>query len=75
MKKLQGRLAYNFQSKRYGLLISDLFEKDFYCGEEVEIKINDEWKKDIFEMDNFGKWYLKNNNIKEEELEDLQIRI
>lgn len=75
MEKLQGKLGYNMQTERYGLLVSDLWEKEFHCGDLLEIKIDDKWIKDIFEMDNKGNWYLKNNKIKEEELEDLQARI
>lgn len=32
--KVQGRLGYNAENKRYGLLVSDLWENSgFHCGE------------------------------------------
>jgi len=75
MEKLQGILGYKIDSERYGLLVSDLWEKEFHCGDTVEIKINGEWETDRFEMSNQGYWYLVNSKIKGEELEYLQARI
>lgn len=75
MEKLQGRLGYNMQTERYGLLVSDLFEKEFHCGDMLEVLINGEWETDRIEMSNQGYWYLANTKIKGEELEYLQARI
>ena len=37
----EGRLGYNSDNKRYGLLISDLWEHDgFHCGERLEVQID-----------------------------------
>ena len=36
----EGRLGYNSDNKRYGLLISDLWERDgFHCGECMEVMV------------------------------------
>ena len=46
--KVQGRLGYNAENKRYGLLVSDLWENSgFHCGDRMEMDWN-----------NGGEWYL-----------------
>ena len=58
-KKIEGRLGYNSQNGRYGLLVSDLWEHaGFHCGECLEVKVDDKWVKTRMEMDINRKWYL-----------------
>ena len=53
MSYKEGRLGYNGKNKRYGLLISDLWEKDgFHCGNHMEVCLNGEWIPTQIEMDN-----------------------
>ena len=48
----EGRLGYNSDNKRYGLLISDLWERDgFHCGECMEVMVEGEWVPTRIEMD------------------------
>ena len=62
-KYMTGRLGYNPQNDRYGLLVTDLWENDgFHCGETLEVMVDDEWVKARMEMawepDGTHKWYL-----------------
>lgn len=58
-KKIEGRLGYNSENGRYGLLISDLWEHTgFHCGECLEVKVDDKWVKTRMEMDSDRNWYL-----------------
>ena len=58
-KKIEGRLGYNSENGRYGLLVSDLWEHiGFHCGECLEVKADDKWVKTRMEMDIDRKWYL-----------------
>lgn len=55
----EGRLGYNQQNDRYGLLISDLWEHDgFHCGDCMEVLIDGKWIPTRIEMDCSGLWYL-----------------
>ena len=56
----QGRLGYNPENDRYGLLISDLWEHDgFHCGETMEVLVDDQWVPTRIEYDHGGDgWYL-----------------
>ena len=55
---IAGRLGYNANNDRYGLLVSDLWENDgFHCGEHLEVEIDGEWVPTRMEMTG-GKWYL-----------------
>lgn len=69
-----GKLGYNFESDRYGILnSSDLWaDEGLHCGEVVEIFINDKWVKDRIEMTWDKKWYLVHNKL--QELEGLKIK-
>lgn len=59
-KKLQGRLGYNESNKRYGLLVSDLWEKEgFHCGDKMEVLMDGRWVETHMEMSSDGKWYLE----------------
>ncbi|HRV50802.1 MAG TPA: DUF5348 domain-containing protein [Saccharofermentans sp.] len=59
---MEGRLGYNNFNKRYGLLVSDLWENDgFHCGEGMEVLVDDEWISTRIEMawnENGNAWYL-----------------
>ena len=58
-KKIEGRLGYNSQNGRYGLLVSDLWQHTgFHCGECLEVKVDDKWVKTRMEMDIDRNWYL-----------------
>ena len=60
-KKIEGRLGYNSENGRYGLLVSDLWEHiGFHCGECLEVKVDDKWVKTRIEMDSDRNcnWYL-----------------
>lgn len=42
--KVQGRLGYNADNDRYGLLVSDLWENSgFHCGECIEVLVGNRW--------------------------------
>ncbi|HEX2959785.1 MAG TPA: DUF5348 domain-containing protein [Chitinispirillaceae bacterium] len=59
---IQGRLGYNSSNKRYGLLVSDLWEDTgFHCGEGLEVLVGGEWVQTRMEMaweNGKGEWYL-----------------
>lgn len=59
---MEGRLGYNSQNDRYGLLVSDLWEHDgFHCGEGLEVMVDGKWVQTRMEKswDEYGgKWYL-----------------
>ena len=58
-KKIEGRLGYNSENGRYGLLVSDLWEHiGFHCGECLDVKVDDKWVKTRMEMDIDRNWYL-----------------
>lgn len=70
-----GRLGYNSQNDRYGLLVSDLWEHTgFHCGESLEIMINGEWVHTCMEMSLDKKWYLVDTPYFDN-LENIQARI
>lgn len=54
-----GRLGYNSENGRYGLLVSDLWEDTgFHCGECLEVMVDGKWVKTRMEMSLEQKWYL-----------------
>ncbi len=59
---MEGRLGYNSSNKRYGLLVSDLWENDgFHCGEGMEVLVGDEWISTRIELAwnrDGNAWYL-----------------
>ncbi len=59
---IEGRLGYNSKNKRYGLLVSDLWEHiGFCCGEHLEVLVEDKWVETRMEMlwsADGGIWYL-----------------
>lgn len=56
----RGRLGYNSQNDRYGLLISDLWEREgFHCGETLEVLVEDDWVQTRIEFSwEQQEWYL-----------------
>lgn len=69
-----GRLGYNCENDRYGLLISDLWENDgFHCGECLEVLVDDKWFPTRMEMSD-GEWYLVGTKYRGD-LEYIQARI
>ncbi len=75
----QGKLGYNPETDRYGLLIADLWNIDgFHCGETFEYydSNKDEWIPTRIEMAWPEKeYYLVDTDFKGEDLEGLQIRL
>ena len=70
----QGRLGYNEKNGRYGLLISDLWERDgFHCGEVLEVLVDGEWVQSRMEMGD-GEWYLVGTPFRGD-LEYIKVRI
>lgn len=54
-----GKLGYNSENGRYGLLVSDLWEDTgFHCGECLEVMVDEKWVKTRMEMSAERKWYL-----------------
>ena len=59
--RIPGRLGYNTQNNRYGLLNSDLWEHEgFHCGECLDIwdEENEQWIPTRMEMSFDNEWYL-----------------
>lgn len=72
----EGRLGYNIDNRRYGLLISDLWEHTgIHCGEPLEVLVDDTWQKTRMEMDSSGQWYLVGTPYKGHGLEYVRARI
>lgn len=59
---IQGRLGYNSENNRYGLLVGDLWEHEgFHCGECLQVLVDEKWVDTRIEMAwgrNGGEWYL-----------------
>lgn len=76
---IEGRLGYNSQNDRYGLLVCDLWEDDgFHCGECLQVKIDGEWVDTSMEMDwstGRGVWYLTGTAIRGDDIEYTRARI
>ena len=55
----EGRLGYNCENGRYGLLSMDLWiDTGFHCGECMEVLVDDQWVKTRMEMNLAREWYL-----------------
>lgn len=76
---IEGRLGYNCENDRYGLLVSDLWEDNgFHCGECLQVQIDGEWVDTSMEMDwstGRGVWYLTGTDIRGEDIEYTRARI
>lgn len=72
---IQGRLGYNSDNDRYGILSMDLWEDDgLHCGECFEVLVDGKWIEDRIEMNRNGEWYLVYSKLKGSELEYTPIR-
>ena len=73
---MEGRLGFNRENGRYGLLVTDLWEVEgFHCGQRVSVKIAGEWVDTRFEMNPAGLWYLVGIDLQGEDLEFLKARV
>ena len=56
---IEGRLGFNSNNQRYGLLVMDLWEDTgFNCGDGLQVLVDDNWIDTRMEMDNARNWYL-----------------
>lgn len=70
-----GRLGYNSENDRYGLLVSDLWEHNgFHCGEVLQVMVDEKWIDTRFEMTN-GNWYLVDTPYQGNDIEYVRARI
>ena len=54
-----GKLGYNPKTKRYGLLVADLWEHTgLHCGERLEIQVDGAWIGTRMELNPKRQWYL-----------------
>lgn len=76
---IEGRLGYNSDNDRYGLLVFDLWEKEgFHCGDYLQVNIDGEWIDTTFEMmwsNGEDIWYLTDTGIKGTDIEYMKARI
>jgi len=75
MSKTTGKLGYNYDNKRMGILSFDLWvrgKEGLHCGEMLEVYIKDEWVADRLELSG-SEWYLVNTNLKGDQLEGLNV--
>ena len=76
---MEGRLGYNGENDRYGLLISDLWVcEGFHCGDCLQVKIDGEWVDTCMEKywgEEGSYWYLTGTNIKGSGIEYTRARI
>ena len=76
---IEGRLGYNINNNRYGLLVADLWEDNgFHCGECLQVQIDGKWIDTSFEMDwstGKGVWFLTGTDIKGTDIEYTRARI
>lgn len=75
MEYIEGRLGYNSRTKRYGFLWADLWEKDFHCGNRMQVLLDGKWIDTRIEMNSKEQWYLVGVNKTGNELENLIVRI
>lgn len=72
----EGRLSYNSEQDRYGLLVADLWHHPgLHCGETLEIWMDGEWVPTRMEMDVSGLWYLVNTPFISEGIEHVRARL
>lgn len=76
---IEGKLGYNQDNDRYGLLVSDVWEYDgFHCGECLQVQVNGEWVDTSMEMDwstGSGVWFLTGTDISGDSIEYTRARI
>lgn len=73
-----GRLGYNYENGRYGLLVCDLWENDgLHCGQTMEVMVDGNWIPTQIEMvwtETGNEWYLVGTPYKGN-LEYVRVRI
>lgn len=76
MDKRVGKLGYNKQNDRFGILIDDLWVDDgLHCGECFEIFVDGEWSVDRIEFSSkSNEWYLVYSKLSGYDLERLKVR-
>ena len=76
---MQGRLGYNSDNDRYGVLAAaDWLYEGFHCGEPLEVLIDGAWVQSRMEMkfgENGGVWYLVGTPYEGKDLEYLTVCI
>lgn len=73
---IYGRLGYNTENDRYGLLVTDLWERrGFHCGDSLEVLVGETWVETCMEMNRDNEWYLVGTPYIGDELEHLEARI
>ena len=73
---MTGRLGYNRENGRYGLLVSDLWEvAGFHCGEHMEVMVDGKWVRTRMEMSMEREWYLVDTPYYGDDLEYVKVRI
>lgn len=73
---IEGRLGYNRENGRYGLLVTDLWKVEgFHCGQQITVKVNGKWIDTRFEMNHRNQWYLVDTDLVGDDLEFLKARI
>lgn len=68
-----GRLGYNVDNDRYGVLVMDLWKVEgLHCGDTFEIWLDGKWKAERIEMSD--QWYLVYSKLKGGKLEGKKVR-
>ena len=71
----EGRLGYNSNNGRYGILSSDLWiDTGLHCGECLQILMDGKWVETRMEMDAARNWYLVGTPYRGD-LEYIRVRI
>lgn len=71
----EGRLGFNSENGRYGLLVMDLWEIDgFCCGEALQVQVEGKWIPSRMEMTADGEWYLTGTPFVGNDLEFKRVR-
>lgn len=73
-----GRMGYNSDNDRYGLLVMDLWKiEGFHCGDTLEVWNSDteQWIPTRMEMRWKNEWYLVDTPYSGTDLEGLKVRV
>lgn len=71
----EGRLSYNQEEGRYGLLVGGLwYHPGLHCGECLEVDVDGVWTACRMEMDS-GIWYLVGAPYRGDGLEYVKARL
>ena len=73
-----GRLGYNSDNGRYGVLVMDLWLiEGFHCGDTLEVWDSDseQWIPTRMEMRWKNEWYLVGTKYSGKALEGLKVRV